>query len=76
MGAILKQEKFLLLAVIATFFAYGFEHQLLSHGHTVALISGVVLVGFIVCASMRVAHHSSTPVRHGNSLYANFPTTE
>jgi Ca2+:H+ antiporter len=58
MGAILKQEKFLLLAVIATFFAYGFEHQLLSHGHTVALISGVVLVGFIVCASMRVAHHA------------------
>ncbi|WP_268797935.1 calcium:proton antiporter [Pseudomonas huanghezhanensis] len=58
MGAILKQEKFLLLAIIATIFAYGFEHQFLSYGHTVALISGIVLVGFIVCASMRVAHHA------------------
>jgi Ca2+:H+ antiporter len=58
MGTILKQEKFLLLAVIATCLAYPFEHQLLGHGHTVALISGVALVVFIVCASMRVAHHA------------------
>ncbi|NBB13303.1 calcium:proton antiporter [Pseudomonas sp. SLFW] len=58
MGTILKQEKFLLLAAIATCFAYPFEHQLLSHGNTVALIAGIVLVAFIVCASMRVAHHA------------------
>lgn len=58
MGTILKQEKFLLLAVIATFFAYFYEHQLLSHGHTVALIAGIALVGFIICASLRVAHHA------------------
>ena len=58
MGTILKQEKFLLLAVIATCFAYPFEHQLLSHGNAVALIAGIALVGFIVCASMRVAHHA------------------
>lgn len=58
MVTILKQEKFLLLAVIATFFAYVYEHQLLSHGHTVALIAGIALVGFIICASLRVAHHA------------------
>lgn len=58
MGTILKQEKFLLLAVIATCLAYPFEHQLLGHGHTVALIAGIALVGFIICASMRVAHHA------------------
>ena len=58
MGTILKQEKFLLLAVIATFFAYFYEHQLLSNGHTVALIAGIALVGFIICASLRVAHHA------------------
>jgi Ca2+:H+ antiporter len=58
MGTILKQEKFLLLAVIATCFAYPFEHQLLGHGHTVALIAGIALVGFIICASLRVAHHA------------------
>jgi Ca2+:H+ antiporter len=58
MGTILKQEKFLLLAVIATCLAYPFEHQLLGHGHTVALIAGIALVGFIICASLRVAHHA------------------
>ncbi|MBD8708366.1 MULTISPECIES: calcium:proton antiporter [Pseudomonas] len=58
MGTILKQEKFLLLAVIATFFAYFYEHQLLSNGNTVALIAGIALVGFIICASLRVAHHA------------------
>jgi Ca2+:H+ antiporter len=58
MGIILKQEKFLLLAVIATCFAYPLEHQLIGHGHTVALVSGIALVAFIICASMRVAHHA------------------
>ncbi|MGE6387427.1 calcium:proton antiporter [Pseudomonas sp. NPDC078416] len=58
MGTILKQEKFLLLAVIATFFAYFYEHSLLSNGNTVALIAGIALVGFIICASLRVAHHA------------------
>jgi Ca2+:H+ antiporter len=58
MGTALKQEKFLLMAVVAACFAYGFEHELLSHGNTVALIAGVALVVFIVCASMRVAHHA------------------
>jgi Ca2+:H+ antiporter len=58
MGTILKQEKFLLLAVIAACLAYFFEHQLLGHGHTVALLAGAALVVFIVCASMRVAHHA------------------
>jgi Ca2+:H+ antiporter len=58
MGTLLKQEKFLLLAVIAACLAYLFEHQLLAHGHTIALLAGVALVVFIVCASMRVAHHA------------------
>ena len=58
MGTILKQEKFLLLAIIATCIAYPLEHVLLSNGHTVALLAGVALVGFIICASMRVAHHA------------------
>ncbi|RMR94369.1 CpaA protein [Pseudomonas savastanoi pv. glycinea] len=57
MGALLKQEKFLLLAIIAMFVAYPLEHVLLGNGQVVALVSGLALVGFIVCASMRVAHH-------------------
>ncbi|KPX87124.1 Calcium/proton antiporter [Pseudomonas amygdali pv. mellea] len=58
MGALLKQEKFLLLAIIAMFVAYPLEHVLLGNGQVVALVSGLALVGFIVCASMRVAHHA------------------
>jgi len=58
MGTILKQEKFLLLAVIATFFAYFYEHQLLSNGHTGAPNARNALVGFIICSSLRVAHHA------------------
>ncbi|MGV6394551.1 calcium:proton antiporter [Pseudomonas caspiana] len=58
MGSILKQEKFLLLAIIATFVAYPFEHFFLNNGQGVALTAGIALVGFIVCASMRVAHHA------------------
>ncbi|MCI3943611.1 Sodium/calcium exchanger membrane region [Pseudomonas syringae] len=58
MGALLKQEKFLLLAIIAMFVAYPLEHVLLGNGQVVALVAGLALVGFIVCASMRVAHHA------------------
>jgi len=58
MGSVLKQEKFLLLAIIAAFVAYPLEHWLLSNGQLVALAAGIALVLFIVCASMRVAHHA------------------
>lgn len=58
MGSILRQEKLLLLAIIAAVAAYALEHSLLGNGRTVALIAGLALVGFIVCASMRVAHHA------------------
>lgn len=58
MGSLLKQEKFLLLAIIATCFAYPLEHWFLSNGQGIALAAGIALVGFIVCASLRVAHHA------------------
>jgi Ca2+:H+ antiporter len=55
---ILKEEKFLLLALVMTCLAYPLEGQLIGHGQQVALISGIVLVAAIICASMRVAHHA------------------
>ncbi|MEG5265289.1 calcium:proton antiporter [Pseudomonas sp. JDS28PS106] len=58
MGSLLKQETFLILAIIATAVAYSLEHTLLGNGQMVALVAGLVLVGFIICASMRVAHHA------------------
>ena len=58
MFTVLKQETFLLLALIAAFVAYPLEHWLLNSGQAVALIGGLVLIAFIVVASMRVAHHA------------------
>jgi len=58
MLTLLKQEKFLLLAVIAAVVAYPLEHWILHNGQPVALAAGLILIGFIVAASMRVAHHA------------------
>ncbi|GAA0281020.1 calcium:proton antiporter [Pseudomonas rhodesiae] len=54
----LKQEKFMLLALIAAIAAYPLEHWMLHSGQVVALLAGVALIAFIVMASMRVAHHA------------------
>ena len=58
MIALLKQEKFLLLAVIAACVAFPAEHYLLSHGQGVALGAGIALVVAIIFASVRVAGHA------------------
>ena len=58
MLAHLKDEKLLLIAILAVAIAYPIEHVLLHSGQGVALISALVLVGAIICASMRVAHHA------------------
>ncbi|MDB6143179.1 MAG: Calcium/proton antiporter [Pseudomonas sp.] len=54
----LREEKFLWLAVVVALVAMPYEHELLSHGQGVALAGGILLVLFIVSASMRVAHHA------------------
>ncbi|MBR7195836.1 calcium:proton antiporter [Pseudomonas sp. CFBP13508] len=58
MLSILKQESFLLLAVLAACVAYPLEHWMLHSGQIVALGGGLLLIAFIVAASMRVAHHA------------------
>ncbi|MGH8384337.1 MAG: calcium:proton antiporter [Pseudomonas sp.] len=58
MLTVLKQETFLLLALIAAVIAFPLEHWLLHSGQAVALIGGLVLIAFIVAASMRVAHQA------------------
>jgi len=58
MLSILKQESFLLLAVLAACVAYPLEHWLLHSDQIVALGGGLLLIAFIVAASMRVAHHA------------------
>ncbi|WP_416771615.1 calcium:proton antiporter [Pseudomonas sp. RHF3.3-3] len=58
MLTLLREEKYLLLALIMAVLAFPLEHALLGNGRGVALIAGLVLIGAIVCASMRVAHHA------------------
>ncbi|THF53822.1 calcium:proton antiporter [Allorhizobium terrae] len=54
----LKQEKFLVLPVLLALIAYFAEHSLLEAGRIVSLLGAAVLVGGILVASMRVAHHA------------------
>ena len=55
---VLKQEKFLLLGLLAAIIAYVTEHTILASGQLTSLIATAVLVGVIVMVSMRVAHHA------------------
>ncbi|AEF23600.1 MULTISPECIES: calcium:proton antiporter [Pseudomonas] len=54
----IKQEYWLLLAVLAALIALPMEHALLGHGQVIALAGAVALIAAIVCASLRVAHHA------------------
>lgn len=58
MRAVLKEERFLLLALVAALVAYATEDSLLHGGRLVALIATGLLIGMIVLASVRVAHHA------------------
>jgi Ca2+:H+ antiporter len=54
----LQDEKFLLVALAVAVAAYPLEHAIMEMGRDIALIAAAVLVGTIVLASMRVAHHA------------------
>lgn len=54
----LVQEKRLLLPLLLAISAFFLEHQLLEAGKVIALVSALVLVGAILLASIRVAHHA------------------
>ncbi|GGJ97608.1 calcium:proton antiporter [Pseudomonas matsuisoli] len=54
----LKEELFLILAAIVGVVAYVLEPHWAEGGRALALIAAAILVGAIVLASMRVAHHA------------------
>jgi Ca2+:H+ antiporter len=58
MTDLLRQEKNLLLAVLAVLIAFPLEHAALQHGKTVALVASGLLILAIVLAALRVAHHA------------------
>jgi Ca2+:H+ antiporter len=58
MFALLKQEKFLVVAALMAGAAFPLEHAMLGAGQAVSLISAIVLIVAIMLASLRVAHHA------------------
>ncbi|MFL9811969.1 calcium:proton antiporter [Stutzerimonas sp. VN223-3] len=54
----LKEERFLVVALLVAVLAYTFEGSLLHGGRVIALTAVGVLVATIVLASIRVAHHA------------------
>ncbi len=54
----LKEEKFLVVAVVVAVVAYLMEHAVMEAGRVMALAAAVALIVTIVLASMRVAHHA------------------
>ncbi len=58
MMTLVKQEIFLLIALGFAILSYLFEHALLEQGQFVSMIVACALIGVIVMASTRVAHHA------------------
>jgi Ca2+:H+ antiporter len=54
----LKEEKFLIVAALVAVIAYLLEHSVMEAGRGMALVAAIALIGTIVLASMRVAHHA------------------
>jgi Ca2+:H+ antiporter len=66
---LLRQEGFLLTAAIAAAAAYPLEHQLLASGQAVSLVAALVIIGAILLASVRVAHHAEELAEHVGEPY-------
>lgn len=58
MIAILRQERFLVMAALAALLALPLEHAALAAGQTASLAAALLLIGAILLASLRVAHHA------------------
>jgi Ca2+:H+ antiporter len=56
--SLVRQESFLLIALVFAILAYFAEHALIEQGRIVALIAAAALIIVIVMASTRVAHHA------------------
>lgn len=64
----LKDEKYMIIAFIGVIIAYALEHTLISSGQSIGLISSIILIGAIVLASLRVAHHAEVLAEHAGEL--------
>lgn len=58
MPALLRQERFLILAALMAAAAIPLEHAVLAAGQAASLAAALLLIGAIMLASLRVAHHA------------------
>ncbi|WP_377296329.1 calcium:proton antiporter [Rhizobium sp. SGZ-381] len=58
MTSLIRQEKFLLVALVVAIAAYLGEHAVLEAGKIGSLVAAAALIGVIVLVSTRVAHHA------------------
>lgn len=58
LSEIVKREKFLFIAALVAAVVFPIEHAILEAVQTASLVAAAVLIGAIVLASMRVAHHA------------------
>ncbi|GGZ24029.1 calcium:proton antiporter [Asticcacaulis endophyticus] len=58
MTALIKKELFLIVGVVMAVVASAAEHSVLQAGQTTSLITALILIGAIILASLRVAHHA------------------
>ncbi len=56
--SLIRQERSLFIPIVMAILAYLFEHAILEAGQAASLIGAALLIGAIVIASMRVAHHA------------------
>ncbi len=58
MLTLLNREKYLLIAALMAVVAFPMEHLVLDAGRAISLFAAIVLIGTIMLASLRVAHHA------------------
>jgi Ca2+:H+ antiporter len=58
MLTLLRKELFLVIAAVVAVLATVCEHSILHAGQGPSLIAGIALIGVIIMASLRVAHHA------------------
>ncbi|WP_159948565.1 calcium:proton antiporter [Rhizobium sp. 18065] len=56
--SLIRQERSLFIPIVMAVLAYLVEHAILEAGQAASLIGAALLIGAIVIASMRVAHHA------------------
>jgi Ca2+:H+ antiporter len=71
----LRQEAFLVIAALAALVAFPLEHHVLQSGQGASLAAALLLIGAILLASVRVAHHAEELAEHVGEPYGTMILT-